>query len=534
VRPSAASEPGRRKAGAVLTVPTVSASESETLELVVAQCERFVRRSVDSARIDSDGRLSPSLISAAAEVGLFGLSLPEEYGGLALSMKATGHVVQTLARADRSVAIMVGLHAGLGTRPLVRYGSESLRLQWLGPMARGEVVASFAATEPGAGSDLSSIRTTLRREGTALQLDGEKSYVTNGGFAGAFTVLARSPGIGGARAHSMVLVPGDAPGVVRGPEEHKLGIRGSSTVGVHFDRASVSAENILGEPGRGMDQAHAVLAWGRTLMSYGCVGAAQAALGATLAHVTTRRQFGRSIGDFGATRMHTARMAATVFAMESLVRHVADLDARTVGIDDASVIAKVYCSEGAFDVCDQAIQLHGALGFIEDTGVARMMRDARVTRIFEGANDVLLVRLGVALVATRRDSLRVFPASESREFGRVQGSIDALERRVSDALESARVTHGVRAVHQQVLLQRLARAAIALRVAEVAVCRAIAERGSDEQRLGVHAAEQAVEVGETWLDRVAHAASDEASADTVAQRLYARHGTPQRGATPEA
>jgi alkylation response protein AidB-like acyl-CoA dehydrogenase len=164
-----------------------------------------------------------------------------------------------------------------------------LRARYLPALAEGERVAAFAATEAAAGSDHTAVRTAGVLSGEGLELSGEKSYVTNGGFAGLFTVLARTPGLGGTRAFSLVVVPREAPGVEVGPEEVKLGIRGSSTVTVRFEGVYVPMENVLGELGRGMDQAHRCLAWGRTLLSAGCVGTATAALDASRSHVLTRR-----------------------------------------------------------------------------------------------------------------------------------------------------------------------------------------------------------------------------------------------------
>lgn len=511
-------EPFTARAGATLTEPYAQADEADALPLVVTQCERFLAREVRSEQFDTEACIPRATLDAAASVGLFGLSLPEESGGLGLSLKSTCYVIQCLARVDRAIAITVGLHAGLGTRGLVRFGSEALKREWLPRLASGEAIAAFAATEPGAGSDLHSIRTTIESRDGALALDGEKAYVTNGGFASVFTVLARSPGIGGARAHSLAFVPRDRGGVEPGLEEHKLGIRGSSTVPVRFDNVRLEMGDLLDVPGRGMDQAHEVLSWGRTLMSAGCVGTAEAALTAAMAYTASRKQFGRPIAAFGATRAHLCDMAATVYAMESVVRETGDVEACGGNIGQLSIIAKVLCSEGAFDVCDRSIQLHGAAGFIEGTGVARMMRDARVTRIFEGANDVLLVRLGASLVAARRDATT--PLTSSRDLRGLSQSIDALTRRLEGAITWARKTYGVRAVNQQLLLQRLARAEIALHTATACATRAAAESRADATLLGKYASERSIEAGTRALDEVVTSGRDEDVVNALAELLF--------------
>lgn len=482
-----------------------SEEEGETLALLLPEVAKFLARHVDGARIDREGCIPASLRSAAAELGLFGLTVPLEHGGSGLSLGSACRVVTEIARVDRSVAIMIGLHAGLGTRGLVEHGAPELQRAWLPRLASGACVASFAATEASAGSDLTAIATRGEATAEGLRIDGEKSYVTNGGFAGLFTALVATPGIGGGRAQSLVVVPRETPGLEIGSEEDKLGIRGSSTVAVRFDRAVIPWSHVLGEPGRGTELAYGVLAWGRTLMSSGCVGTARAALDASLEHVRTRRQFGRPIGDFGATRAHVAWMAARVHAMEALVRSVAAEHARGESIEIASAVAKVFTSEAAFEVCDRALQLHGALGFLEPTGVARMLRDCRITRIFEGANDVLLVRIGTARLASR-EIASAPPGSD----------LDALARRLGDAVAGVRARLGMGALKRQLLLQRIAEAEIALRVG-----RAVASAAAGDL-VARHALAIAIEDGERALDALGTAEREEDAASALAAYLYAQ------------
>jgi alkylation response protein AidB-like acyl-CoA dehydrogenase len=477
-------------------------SDAEAVDLLLPEVRRFLAREVHSEAIDSDGAIPPAVRSGAADLGLFGLTIPETYGGAGLALGAASRVVTEIARVDRSTAIMIGLHVGLGTRGVVTHGSEALRSAWLPRLASGECIASFCATEASSGSDLTSLATVGTAVADGLRVDGEKSYVTNGGFAGLFTALIRTPGIGGARACSVVCIPRDTPGVQIGREENKLGIRGSSTVTVTFDGVVVPWSHVLGEPGRGTDLTNGLLAWGRTLMSAGCVGTARAALDASLAHVTTRRQFGRSIGELGATRAHMAWMAARVHAMESIVRAVASEEARGLPIETSSAIAKVFTSEAAFAVSDRAIQLHGALGFLEPTGVARLLRDCRVTRIFEGANDVLLVRIGAARLASRGVTVRV---PESPE-------LEALARRLERAVADIRQRLGIAAVKRQLVLQRLASAEIALVVGQASV--------STEARLSQYAGAVLAEEGHLALDALSRAEADEDAATEIAKRLY--------------
>jgi len=434
----------------------VTPDESD-LGQVLAEVRRFGRAELSAARFEELGEIPKGVLARGAELGLFGLALPVGHGGLGFDLRSTGEVVAELARHDRSFATTIGLHNGLGTRPLIEHGDEHVAERWLPRLASGQTIAAFAATEASAGSDLTAVRTVATPEGDMLRVDGEKHYVTNGGFAGLFTALVRTPHLG-RRARSMVLIPRETEGVSIGPEEHKLGLNASSTVSVFFDGAQVDGDHLLGE---GAGVAEGALEWGRSLMSYGCLGTARAALDASIEHVQARKQFGRPLSRFGAVQAHLGHMARTVFAMESILAALGDAkDKRRL-----SVAAKVFCSEGAFDVCDRAVQLHGALGFIEDSGVPRLLRDCRVTRIFEGANDVLLVRSGAlhyaggpAAAAPRLHDVRDSPWESARE------ALDA-------ELEHARQLHRNRGVRDQWLCTGLARAELRLLVASACLRR---------------------------------------------------------------
>jgi alkylation response protein AidB-like acyl-CoA dehydrogenase len=487
-------------------------SDIDVIDLLLPDVKRFLARDVDGAAIDRDGEIPRAVRDGVARLGLFGMTIPETYGGGGLRLGAACRVISEVARVDRSVAIMIGLHVGLGTRGLVELGADTLRSRWLPLLASGQCIASFAATEAGAGSDLTAIRTTGRTFSGGLRIDGEKSYVTNGRFAGLFTLLVRTPGLGGDRAHSLVCVPADARGVLIGKEEDKLGIRGSSTVPVSFDGVIVPTDHILGSPGRGLEQAHALLVWGRTLMSAGCVGAAQGALDATLEYVAARRQFGHAIGEFAATRAHVAWMVARKYAMESLVRSIADAHARGESIETDSAIAKVFCSEGAFETCDRAVQLHGAVGFLEATGVARLLRDCRVTRIFEGANDVLLLRIGAALLAESRE-VPITRTHGMRDIAeRVKQVRDILRRRTLEL----RARWGVGAVRHQLALQRIARAEICARAAAASLSCA----KSRDEGLAGYAAATLLDEATGYLDQLSRADQDEAAVQELGPRIY--------------
>lgn len=374
---------------------------SAVVDALIEQTRRYCEREVNARSIDAAARIPKPVLEGLGELGLFGVTLPEAHGGAGLELADACRVVDELARHDRSVAVSVGLHLGLGTRGLVRYGTPAQHARWLPGLSAGSTIAAFSTTEPGAGSDLSALRTVAREEGQGFVVSGEKSYVTNGAFAGLFTVAVSTPGLGGAqRGQSLLLVEPSDPGFTVQREEHKLGLKGSSTTGLLFDGATLPRERLLGEPGHGARMLAHILSWGRTLMSAGCCGAAAFCIDKARQHTQQRTQFGRPLAALDVVKERLARLAARHFAMEALVLATArQTDDERLAVH--SLAAKVFCSESAGWIADEAVQLHGALGFIEDTGLALVLRDVRVTRIFEGANDVLLTHLGASELTKR-------------------------------------------------------------------------------------------------------------------------------------
>lgn len=357
----------------------------------------FVRTKVRPLEIDEAHSIPGDVLQGLAQLGLFGATIPTEWGGAGLSALQVTRVVTALAEVDRSVATTVGLHLGLGTRGLVAWGTRPQQERWLPMLATGQAIAAFATTEPNAGSDLSALQCLAQSSPDgSLRVSGTKLFVTNGAFASLLTITASTPGLGGAaRGTSLLLVDPKMTGVLRQREERKLGLRGSSTTAFIFDDLKLSFESVLGEPGQGQTQLAHVLSWGRLLLSAGCVGTARTALNVALSHVHHRRQFRRALVEQEVVQQALARAGAIAFGMAALVRAAAEAESDWALLARLTTSAKVFCSDGAFELADLAIQLHGGSGFMEDTGVALLMRDARVTRIFEGANDVLLTHSGL-------------------------------------------------------------------------------------------------------------------------------------------
>jgi len=317
----------------------------------------------------------------------------------------------------------------------------------------------------------------------------------------------------------MILVPLDLPGIQRDAEEHKLGIKGSSTCSIHFEDVRVPKNHILGRPSRGLDHMNYVLSWGRTMMAGGCIGLAASAFGRTVEQVTSRRQFNRPIGEFGMVREMVARMRMLLFAMESTIRLTTRLeDEQPESIIWESSVAKIFNSESAWQVTDDAVQLHGGSGFIEETGVARLLRDCRITRIFEGANELLRFHMAAAAFTWKPE-----PALESsgleplldpplQECGRI---FDPLLRKLAGTIRDKKKAHGLKIFQRQMDQRRIADASVYLYVMLAMLVRAQGElragRLSDEMllwtRLGVHdlarRAEEELRALDENLDEVA-------------------------------
>ncbi|MBW2702737.1 MAG: acyl-CoA dehydrogenase family protein [Deltaproteobacteria bacterium] len=460
--------------------PAKDQEEAETVEMLCDAIARFAERHVDPERIDADHSIPKELIQQAAEMGLFGISIPTEFGGAGLSMCACCKVVEALGMADTSLGVTIGLHAGLGLRGLVRLAPKKLQERTLPRLATGEDIACFCITESEAGSDIASVRTTAIQDGDELLVNGSKIFVTNGAFANVATTVVRSPGLGGSRrGHSMIFIPlNDRPGVTRDAEENKLGIRGTSTCSLHFEDLRIPIDHVIGEPGKGLDNIQHVLTWGRTLMAAGCIGLAQVAYDKALAQSTQRIQFKRRLAEFGMVREMLAGMRFRLHAMECLIRVVTRLeDQDPESIIWESSVAKIFCTEAAWQVIDDSLQLHGGSGFIEETGVARLLRDCRVTRIFEGANEVLRFHLASALFAGKQGEISTLAAKLDSTLSEPAKAFDALRAQLNEAVALAKKKHGLRIFKRQMVQHRLADAAINLYTMQAVLIRAQGELG---------------------------------------------------------
>ena len=447
--------------------PGVDPDEAETAELLVGTIRKFGAGYIRPLEIDHDAKIPEIVLKKAAELGLFGLTVHPAYGGAGLSLKATCRAIEELAFYDGSTATTIGLHAGLGLRGLNSLASERLRKTHLPSLALGEDIAAFAATEPDAGSHIANIKTKAigndaRRE---LVINGSKIYVTNGGLASVYTILAATPDLAGnKKGHSVILVPRGTPGLTVGEGEKKLGMKGSSTTSLFFDNVTVGYDNIIGTPGLGMEHLADILIWGRILMSAGCLGSARAAFGKALEYATVRSQFNAPIGTFGMIQSKIASMRKTLYTMEALIRSTTQNFEKGNDITFESTVTKVACSEGVWNIADEAVQIHGGSGFIEETGIARILRDSRITRIFEGTNEVLRYHTALQAFSWNRDDLMNagFGAGLHESLSAQAGEVLAAKKECAEILTHMKKTYGFSVMRNQFALNQLANASISL------------------------------------------------------------------------
>lgn len=379
--------------------PCLDADERENVRMMVDSVRRFVDTHVDSARFDAEAKVPSEVITEMKNLGLFGMVVPPDYGGIGLSTTAFARVMEEVAYHDASLAVMLGAHQAIGFRALLQFGTEPQKKRYLPRLATGEWVAAFALTEPSAGSDASAIttRAELAPDGESYVLNGSKCWVTNGGIADLFTVFARTaPPVPGSRPRITAFLVEREAGVRNGPPQAKMGIRGTSTTDIFFDDVPVRASNVLGESGRGFKVAMEVLNAGRLSLASGCVGNCKRLIRMTTDRALERRAFDRRIGEFELIKDKIAWMVSETWALESMTYLTTGLvDSKVSDYSLESAICKTFGSETLWRVANEALQVAGGAGYMADLPFERMLRDARVNPIFEGTNEIL--RLFVAL-----------------------------------------------------------------------------------------------------------------------------------------
>ena len=366
--------------------------DPETFGLLLASVRRFVReRLVPNEQRMADEDAVPTEIAAEMrELGLFGLSLPEAYGGLGLTMEEEVLTAIELAHASPAFRSLSGTNNGIGAQGIVLDGTEEQKRRWLPRLASGEIVGAFALTEPGSGSDAASLATTARRDGDHYVLNGTKRFITNAPEAGIFTVMARTdPTVTGAGAISAFIVERGTRGLSIGKHDRKMGQQGSHTADVIFENCRVPAANLIGErEGVGFKTAMKVLDKGRLQIAAVCVGVAERMLGDALRYAVERRQFGQPIAEFQLVGAMLADSRTEIYAARSMV---VDAARRRDDGDDVATEAsccKLFASEMCGRVADRAVQIHGGAGYVADYAIERFYRDVRLFRIYEGTSQI--------------------------------------------------------------------------------------------------------------------------------------------------
>jgi len=360
-----------------------------TIDALIETVRRFVagRLRPLEERVDREDEVPAEVVREMREMGLFGLSIPEEYGGLGLTMSEEVRVALELGGTTPAFRSTFGTNVGIGSQGLVMAGSEAQKAEWLPRIASGEVITSFALTEPGAGSDSASVQTRAVLDGEVYRLTGTKRFITNADKASLFTVMART-GEPGAKGVSAFLVPADLPGVSVGRPERKMGQQGAHVCDVNFDDAPVPAANRLGEEGEGFRIAMRVLDRGRLHIAAVCVGIAERLIADAVGYASERRQFGKPISEFQLIQAMIADSKTETMAAKALVLEAAALKDAGEPITLEAAAAKYFASETVGRVADRAVQIFGGAGYIADYGIERLYRDVRLFRIYEGTSQV--------------------------------------------------------------------------------------------------------------------------------------------------
>ncbi len=366
------------------------ALDTETFDALIGTVRRFVAERLRplEAQVEADDAVPDALIAEMRDLGLFGLSIGPEYGGLGLTMGEEARVAIELGRTTPAFRSAFGTNVGIGSQGLVIAGSPEQKAAWLPLIASGAIITSFALTEPDVGSDSGSVATRTVRDGDVYRLSGTKRYITNADRADLFTVMARTGEEKGGRGVSAFLVPRDLPGVTVGAPEKKMGQKGARVADVMFDDVPVPVANRLGAEGDGFRIAMQVLDRGRLHIAAVCVGVAERLIADAVGYAAGRRQFGKPIAEHQLVQAMIADSKTEALAARALVL---DTAAKKDAGDDVileSAAAKYYASEMVGRVADRAVQILGGAGYIADYGVERLYRDVRLFRIYEGTSQI--------------------------------------------------------------------------------------------------------------------------------------------------
>lgn len=370
------------------------ALDAETFDALIDMVRRFVTERLRplEAQVETDDAIPEDVIREMRDMGLYGLSIDERYGGLGLTMAEEVKVAIELGRTTPAFRSTFGTNVGIGSQGLVMAGTEEQKAEWLPRIASGEIVTSFALTEPDVGSDSAAVKTRAVRAkdqegGDVYKLSGTKRFITNADKADLFTVMARTGGEG-AKGVSAFLVPRDLPGLTVGEPEKKMGQKGAKVADVNFDEVPVPAKYRLGEEGEGFKIAMRVLDRGRLHISGVCVGVAERLIADCVAYASERKQFGKALTEHQLIQAMIADSKTESLAARALVLQTAEMKDRGENTTMEAAAAKYYASEMVGRVADRAVQIFGGAGYIADYGIERLYRDVRLFRIYEGTSQI--------------------------------------------------------------------------------------------------------------------------------------------------
>nr|WP_298415527.1 acyl-CoA dehydrogenase family protein [uncultured Halomonas sp.] len=366
--------------------------DQELLDQLLDTLSRFVRERLipNEARLAEEDAVPPEILAEMKEMGLFGLSIPEEYGGLGLTMEEEALVAMEIGKTSPAFRSVFGTNNGIGAQGILIDGTDEQKAKYVPRLATGEILSSFCLTEPDSGSDAASLRTTAIQDGDHYVLNGTKRYITNGPEADLFTVMARTdPQNKGAGGISAFVVEGDTPGIHRGPADKKMGQKGAHTCDIIFDDCRVPAENIIGgREGQGFKTAMKVLDRGRLHISAVCVGVAERLVEESLSFAMERQQFGCALSEHQLIQAMLADSKTEAYAGRTMVMDAARRKDAKEDVSTLASCAKLFCAEMVGRVADRAVQIHGGAGYMAEYAVERFYRDVRLFRIYEGTTQI--------------------------------------------------------------------------------------------------------------------------------------------------
>ncbi|MEX1095113.1 MAG: acyl-CoA dehydrogenase family protein [Planctomycetales bacterium] len=474
---------GKFRSSSIFPYPQLPAAQRAIGDEWVAKVRRFADEHIDADAIDRHADIPLEVIRGLGEIGVLGATISPEYGGAGMSQQNYCRVMEVFGARCGSTTVFVNAHHSIGLRALELFGTKQQKDRWMPLLMTGEHIAAFALTEPEAGSDASNVRTTATptADGSGFVLNGVKRYITNGGIAQVLTVMARTPDPKDpdGKITAFIVTP-DMPGFEVVEERmEKVGIRGTATGRLAFHDMFVPRENILGELGRGLKIALTTLDFGRTTFGASCTGAAKFLLEKAVEHANRRKQFGRTLGEFELVREKIALAAADAYAMEAATYHTAALiDSGAEDYMMETAMLKVFASDQLWRIVNDTLQIYGGAGFFTDQPIERMMRDARLNLIGEGANDVLrsfICMVGVRHLGKQMEGILKQPWKAYQLYrptpevpvthGRLQPAAAALARQVgrfARAVRNMLIRHREGLLEKQMLQGRLGDAATEL------------------------------------------------------------------------